>query len=53
MKEVVLTPPALIDALCNGGPTVWVCLEAAFVEELRGIARVLNRNHLLRFTECE
>ena len=52
-KEVVLTPPALIDALCNGGPTVWVCLEAAFVEELREIARMLNRGHLLRFTECE
>jgi predicted DNA-binding ribbon-helix-helix protein len=49
----VLTPPALIDALYNGEPTAWVCLEAAFVEELREIARVLNRGHLMRFTECE
>jgi len=52
-KKVVLTPPALVDALCNGEPTVWVCLEATFVEELRDIARALNRGDLLKFIECE
>ena len=52
-KKVVLTPPVLIDALCNGEPTAWVCLEAAFVEELYEIAQNLNRKHLMRFIECE
>ncbi len=52
-KEAVSTPPALIDALCNGEPMRWVCIEAPFVEELRKIAHMLNRGHLLRFIECE
>jgi len=47
-KEVVLTPPALIDALCNGEPLPWIYAEAAFVEELREVARLLNRGHLIR-----
>jgi len=48
-----LTPPALIDALCDGMPLPWVCVEAVFVEELREIARILNRGHLLKFVKCE
>jgi len=52
-KKVVLTPPALIDALCNGEPTVWICLKSTFAEELRDVAHALNRGDLLRFTECE
>jgi len=52
-KETTLTPPALIDALCGGEPLPWVCIEAAFAEELRETARKLNCGHLLRFVERE
>jgi len=47
-KETSLTPPFIIDALCEGEP-IWVCIEAIYVEEVLEIARTLNRGHLLRF----
>jgi hypothetical protein len=49
-REAVLTPPAIIDALCEGVPTPWICIKAIFVEELRELARKLDRGYLLRFT---
>jgi hypothetical protein len=48
-KEVVLTPPAIIDALCEGEPTQWICHRAIYVEEVLEVARILNRGHLLNF----
>lgn len=53
-REVVLTPPAIIDDLCAGVPTRWICLKAIYVDEVREIARLLGRSHLLRFTtDCK
>jgi len=46
-KEASLTPPSIIDALCEGAP-VWICLRAIYVEEAQEVARVLNRSYLLR-----
>jgi hypothetical protein len=51
-REALLTPPALLDALCNNEPLPWICLDALFVDELRSVARALGRGHLLRFAEC-
>jgi hypothetical protein len=48
-REASLTPPAVIDDLCNGVPTRWICSEAIFVEEVLEIANMLWRSHLLRF----
>jgi hypothetical protein len=45
-----LTPPALIDALCEDVPTRPICLKAAYVKEVQELASMLNRGHLLRFT---
>jgi hypothetical protein len=45
-KEASLTPPGIVDALCEGG-LVYVCNKAIFVEELREFARMLRRDHLL------
>ncbi len=47
-KEASLTPPSIINALCEGKP-VWVCTEAIYVEEVQKLARKLNCDHLLRF----
>jgi hypothetical protein len=52
-REASLTPPAHIDALCNNEPLPWICLEALFVDELRSIAHMLGRSHLLRLVKCE
>jgi hypothetical protein len=49
-KEAVLTPSSIINALCEDMPTWWICLKAIYVEEVREVARMLNRSHLLRFT---
>jgi len=51
-REASLTPSALIDALCNNESLPWICLEALFVDELRSIARMLGRGHLLRLVKC-
>jgi len=49
-REASLIPPSIIDALCNGEPTQWLCLKAMYVEKVEEVARMLNRGHLLRFT---
>jgi hypothetical protein len=51
-KEAVLTPPGVIDKLCAGEPLPEVCKEAAFVDELKEFAALLNRSHLLTFKKC-
>jgi hypothetical protein len=51
-RKASLTPPSIIDALCDGMPLPWVYVEAVFVEELREIARILNRDRLLKFVKC-
>jgi len=52
-KRASLTPPSIIDALCEDVPTRWICLKATYVEEVRELASMLNRGHLLRFiAEC-
>jgi len=48
-REVTLTPPSVIDALCEGAPTRWIGLKAVYLEEVQELARKLNRGHLLRF----
>jgi hypothetical protein len=50
-REVSLTPPAVIDALCEGVPTRLICTKAVYVEEVLTIARMLGRSHLLVFRE--
>jgi hypothetical protein len=52
-REVTLTPPSIVEALCKGVPTRRICLEATFAEEVLEIARMLGRSHLLRFEDCE
>ncbi len=52
-KRLSLVPPAVVDALCDGTPTPWVCLKATYVKELLEVARMLGRSHLLRLeTDC-
>jgi hypothetical protein len=48
-KEAMLTPPAIIDALCEGIPTRRICTKAVYVEEVLEIASMLRRTHLLNF----
>jgi hypothetical protein len=48
-KELSLTPPGVIDALCEGVPTRLICVEATFVKEALEVARMLGRAHLLNF----
>jgi len=48
-REVSLTPPSVIDDLCEGVPTRWICLKASYIEEVLELARMLNREDLLRF----
>jgi len=48
-KEASLTPPGVIDALCEGRPTYGLCPKAVYVEEVLEIARMLGRVHLLNF----
>ena len=45
----MLTPPAIIDALCKGIPTRRICTKAVYVEEVLEIASMLRRTHLLNF----
>jgi len=44
-----LTPPGIIDALCEGKPIYSLCPKAVYVEEVLEIARMLGRAHLLNF----
>ncbi len=48
-KEVSLTPPGVIDALCEGRPIYGLCPKAVYVEEALELARKLGRAHLLNF----
>jgi hypothetical protein len=48
-KEAVLTPPGVIDALCEGRPVYGLCPEAVYVEEALELARRLWRAYLLNF----
>jgi len=48
-REVSLTPPGVIDALCEGVPTRLICLKATYIKEVQEVARMLNREDLLRF----
>jgi hypothetical protein len=48
-KEASLTPPAVIDALCEGVPMRPICTKAVYVEKVLEIARMLGRAHLLNF----
>ncbi len=53
IKEVRLTPPALIDRLCEGVPLPLVCRDAIFAEELIEVAKKLGRAHLVTFEKCD
>jgi hypothetical protein len=48
-REASLTPPSVIDSLCEDVPTRWICLKASYIEEALELARMLNREDLLRF----
>jgi hypothetical protein len=52
-RDASLTPPSVIDSLCEDMQTLWICLKAIYVEEVLEVARMLNRSHFLRFaTDC-
>jgi len=52
-KEASLTPPGILEALCEGKPVYIRCSKAVFVEEVLELARMLERTHLLNFdTDC-
>lgn len=48
-QKAVLTPPGVIDDLCDGAPVRWVCLQANYREEVEELASLLDRKGLLRF----
>ncbi|MFZ8840569.1 MAG: hypothetical protein ACO2PM_16955 [Pyrobaculum sp.] len=48
-KEVSLTPPGVIDALCEGRPIYDLCPRVVYIEEALELARRLGRAHLLNF----
>jgi hypothetical protein len=48
-REVSLTPPSVIDDLCEGVLTRWIYLKASYIEEVLELALMLNREDLLRF----
>ena len=48
-KEAALTPPGVIDSLCEGRPIYGLCPKAVYVEEVLELARMLGRAHLLNF----
>ena len=48
-KKASLTPPGIIDALCEGRPIYGVCPKAIYIEEVIDLARMLGRAHLLNF----
>ena len=50
-KKAVLTPPGIIDRLCNK-LSLEICKEAIYTEELEEFAALLNRSHLLTFEKC-
>jgi len=53
-QKAVLTPPGVIDDLCEGMPTRWICLKASYIEEVLELVRMLNREDLLRFDiDCD
>ena len=49
-QKAVLTPPSIIDDLCAGVSTRWICLKANYRKEVEELARILSREHLLVFT---
>jgi len=49
-RETSLTPPSIVNALCEDMPTRPICIKAVYVEEVLEIANILNRSHLLRFS---
>ena len=50
--EVHLTPPALVERLCNGESLPPICREAVFVEELIELAEALGRGRLVTLISC-
>jgi len=48
-KKVSLTPPGVVEALCEGRSIYDLCPKAIYVEEVLEIARMLGRVHLLNF----
>jgi hypothetical protein len=53
-QKAVLTPPGVIDDLCAGVPTRWVCLEANYRKELEELVRMIGREDLLRIkADCD
>ena len=50
-KKAVLTPPGIIDRLCDKLFSE-ICKEAIYIEELEEFAALLNRSHLLTFEKC-
>jgi len=50
--EVHLTPPALVERLCNGEPLPEICREAIYAEELLELAEALGRKHLVTLISC-
>ncbi len=48
-----ITPPALIDRLCEGVPLPFVCRDAIFAEELIEVAKKLGRAHHVTFEKCD
>lgn len=51
-QDAVLTPPGIIDRLCDGKLFSEICKEAIYIEELEEFASLLNRSHLLTFKKC-
>ncbi len=52
-KEASLTPPGIVDALCEDKRVYVRCNKAIFMEELREFAHMIGRNHLLLFdSDC-
>ncbi len=52
-KAASLTPPGIVDALCEDKRVYVRCDKAIFVEELRELARMIGRDHLLLFdSDC-
>jgi hypothetical protein len=48
-SEIFLTPPGVIDALCEDRPIYDLCPKTVYVEEALELARRLGRAHLLNF----
>ena len=48
-REASLTPPGVIDALCEGKPIFDLCPKAVYAEEVLEVARMLGRAPLVNF----